>query len=62
MGEQNIQKAAKSAMDTAEAGLSGNKLFCVTHVNVGLDTSAVREAVIKVMDQRYLHYSFSLYC
>ena len=42
MGEQNIQKAVKSAMDAAEAALSGNKPFCVTHVGVGLDTTAVR--------------------
>jgi alanyl-tRNA synthetase len=54
MGEQNIQKAVKSAMDAAEAALSGNKLFCVTHVDVGLDTTAVREAVIKVMDKKVL--------
>ncbi|AQK39942.1 Alanine--tRNA ligase [Zea mays] len=54
MGEQNIQKAVKSAMDAAEAALSGNKPFCVTHVDVGLDTTAVREAVIKVMDQKGL--------
>jgi len=39
MGEQNIQKAVKSAMDAAEAALSGNKPFCVTHVDVGLDST-----------------------
>jgi alanyl-tRNA synthetase len=52
MGEQNIQKAVKTAMDAAEAALSQKKAFCVTHVDVGLDTTAVREAVIKVMDQK----------
>ena len=54
MGEQNIQKVVKFAMDAAEAALSGNKPFCVTHVDVGLDTTAVREAVIKVMDKKVL--------
>ncbi|WVZ64369.1 hypothetical protein U9M48_013893 [Paspalum notatum var. saurae] len=54
MGEQNIQKAVKTAMDAAEAALSDKKPFCVTHVDVGLDTTAVREAVIKVMDQKGL--------
>ncbi|XP_062201662.1 alanine--tRNA ligase-like [Phragmites australis] len=53
-GEQNIQKAVKTAMDAAEAALSEKKPFCVTHVDVGLDTTAVREAVIKVMDQKGL--------
>lgn len=52
MGEQNIQKAVKTAMDAAEAALSEKKPFCVTHVDVGLDTTAVREAVIKVMAQK----------
>ncbi|CAN6311466.1 unnamed protein product [Urochloa humidicola] len=54
MGEQNIQKAVKTAMDAAEAALSEKKPFCVSHVDVGLDTTAVREAVIKVMDQKGL--------
>ncbi|CAL4916236.1 unnamed protein product [Urochloa decumbens] len=54
MGEQNIQKAVKTAMDAAEAALSEKRPFCVTHVDVGLDTTAVREAVIKVMDQKGL--------
>nr|CAB3492449.1 unnamed protein product [Digitaria exilis] len=54
IGEQNIQKAVKSAMDAAEAALSEKRPFCVTHVDVGLDTTAVREAVIKVMDQKGL--------
>ncbi|CAO2170149.1 unnamed protein product [Urochloa humidicola] len=54
MSEQNIQKALKSAMDAAEAALSEKRPFCVTHVDVGLDTTAIREAVIKVMDQKGL--------
>jgi len=54
IGEQNIQKAVKTAMDAAEAALSEKQPFCVTHVDVGLDTTAVREAVIKVMAQKGL--------
>jgi alanyl-tRNA synthetase len=52
MGEQNIQKAVKTALDAAEAALSEKKPYCVTQVSVGLDTTAVREAVLKVMDQK----------
>ncbi|KAK3157808.1 hypothetical protein QOZ80_2AG0128380 [Eleusine coracana subsp. coracana] len=54
MGEQNIQKAVKTALDAAEAALSEKKPYCVTQVHVGLDTTAVREAVLKVMDQKGL--------
>ncbi|CAL4949710.1 unnamed protein product [Urochloa decumbens] len=54
MSEQNIQKALKSAMYAAEAALSEKRPFCVAHVDVGLDTTAVREAVIEVMDQKGL--------
>ncbi|KAM3312406.1 hypothetical protein ACQJBY_032377 [Aegilops geniculata] len=51
MGEENIQKAVKIAMDAAEAALSEGKTFCVTHADVGLDTTAVREAVVKAMNR-----------
>ncbi|VAI01872.1 unnamed protein product [Triticum turgidum subsp. durum] len=51
MGEENIQKAVKTAMDAAEAAISGGRPFCVTHADVGLDTTAVREAVIKAMNR-----------
>ncbi|GJN28562.1 hypothetical protein PR202_gb16702 [Eleusine coracana subsp. coracana] len=54
MGEQNIQKAVKTALDAAETALSEKKPYCVTQVHVGLDTTAVREAVLKVMDQKGL--------
>ncbi|TVU31243.1 hypothetical protein EJB05_22924 [Eragrostis curvula] len=54
MGEQNIQKAVKAALDAAEAALSEKKPYCVTQVDVGLDTTAVREAVLKVMEQKGL--------
>jgi len=51
MGEENIQKAVKTAIDAAEAAVSEGKPFCVTHANVGLDTTAVREAVVKAMNR-----------
>ncbi|KAG8095381.1 hypothetical protein GUJ93_ZPchr0012g20675 [Zizania palustris] len=54
MGEENIQKAVKFAIDAAQIALSEGKHFCVAHVDVGLDTSAIREAVIKVKDQKDL--------
>ncbi|VAI04548.1 unnamed protein product [Triticum turgidum subsp. durum] len=51
IGEENIQKAVKTAIDAAEAALSEGKTFCVTHADVGLDTTAVREAVVKAMNR-----------
>ncbi|KAI4999073.1 hypothetical protein ZWY2020_059826 [Hordeum vulgare] len=51
MGKENIQKAVKTAIDAAEAAVSEGKPFCVTHADVGLDTTAVREAVVKAMDR-----------
>ena len=38
MGKENIQKAVKTAIDAA-------------HADVGLDTTAVREAVVKAMNR-----------
>ncbi|KAG1363731.1 Alanine--tRNA ligase [Cocos nucifera] len=54
IGEQNIQKAIKAATEIAEAAASEGKAFCISQVDVGLDTTAVREAVLKVMDQKGL--------
>ncbi|VAI11849.1 unnamed protein product [Triticum turgidum subsp. durum] len=51
MGKENIQKAVKTAIDAAEAAVSEGKPFCVIHADVGLDTTAVREAVVKAMDR-----------
>ncbi|KAJ4794750.1 Alanine--tRNA ligase [Rhynchospora pubera] len=50
-GEENIQKAIKVATDIAEAAVAEGKPFCVTRLDVGLDTTAAREAVVKVMDK-----------
>ncbi|XP_021911868.1 alanine--tRNA ligase-like, partial [Carica papaya] len=52
IAEANIQKAVKIATETAEIATSAGNSFCISHVNVGLDAAAVREAVLKVMDQK----------
>ncbi|XP_039132084.1 LOW QUALITY PROTEIN: alanine--tRNA ligase [Dioscorea cayenensis subsp. rotundata] len=54
IGEENIHKSIKAAMDAADAAVSQSKAFCLIRVNVGLDTTAVREAVLKVVDQKGL--------
>lgn len=51
IAEQNLQKAVKVAREMAEVAASDGKAFCVSHVDVGLDTAAVREAVCKVIEQ-----------
>ncbi|KAJ4815648.1 Alanine--tRNA ligase [Rhynchospora pubera] len=50
-GEENIQKAIKAATDNAEAAVAEGKPFCVTRLDIGLDTTAAREAVVKVIDK-----------
>lgn len=52
VAEENLQKAVKVATETAEAAASDGKPFCVSHVEVGLDAAAVREAVLKVIEQK----------
>ncbi|KAI7995424.1 Alanine--tRNA ligase [Camellia lanceoleosa] len=47
--EEKIQKAVKVVIETAEVAASA---FCISRVNVGLDTTALREAVVKVMDEK----------
>ncbi|RRT82204.1 hypothetical protein B296_00015949 [Ensete ventricosum] len=50
IAEENIQKAVKAATEVAKAAASEGKAFCITQVDVGLDTAAVREAVLKVLE------------
>lgn len=50
-GEENIQKAIKAATDIAEAAVAEGKPFCIARLDVGVDTTAAREAVIKVIDK-----------
>lgn len=39
-------------VERADLAASDGKTFCISHVNVGLDVAAVREAVTKVIDQK----------
>ncbi|KAK9101751.1 hypothetical protein Sjap_019005 [Stephania japonica] len=49
---ENLQKAIKTATEVAEVAASEGKSFCISRVDVGLDTAAVREAVNKVMEKK----------
>ncbi|CDP04915.1 unnamed protein product [Coffea canephora] len=52
IAEENIQNAVKVALEEAEVSSSHGKTYCITHVNVGADTAAIREAVLKVTEQK----------
>ncbi|XAR54282.1 Alanine--tRNA ligase [Bertholletia excelsa] len=52
LAEENIQKAVKVAIEMAESAASEGKAFCISRINVGIDTTALREAVVKVMEQK----------
>lgn len=58
IAEENIQKAVKVATETAEVAASDGKAFCVSRVDVGLDAAAVREAVLKVLEQKVIAILF----
>ncbi|XP_062112959.1 alanine--tRNA ligase [Humulus lupulus] len=52
IAEQNLQKAIEVTIMFAENALSDGKTYCVCNVDVGLDVTAVREAVSKVMKDK----------
>ncbi|GAB2296432.1 hypothetical protein Dimus_030551 [Dionaea muscipula] len=52
IAEQNVQKAIKCTIEKAEAALSDGKSFCISHVGVGSDVVALREAATKVIQQK----------
>ncbi|XP_027355094.1 alanine--tRNA ligase isoform X1 [Abrus precatorius] len=54
VAEENKRKAVTITAEKAELAASNGKTFCISHVDVGLDVAAVREAVTKVMDQKGL--------
>ncbi|KAK7312790.1 hypothetical protein VNO77_36930 [Canavalia gladiata] len=54
VAEENKRKAVIITAEKAELAASNGKTFCISHVDVGLDVAAVREAVTKVMDQKGL--------
>lgn len=57
VAEENMQRAVKIAVETAEKASSDGKAFCISRVDVGLDAVAVREAVIRVMEQKVISYA-----
>lgn len=54
VAEENKRKAVMLTVERADLAASDGKTFCISHVNVGLDVAAVREAVTKVIDQKGL--------
>lgn len=50
--EDNKQKAVQAAIETAEITARDGKPFCILRVDVGPDTNAIREAVVKVKDEK----------
>lgn len=54
MGEDNIESAIGIVTSVADKAASEGKSFCICQVSVGLDTTAVREAVLRIMDQKGL--------
>lgn len=52
VAEENKRKAVMLTVEKAELAVSDGKSFCISHVDVGLDVAAVREAVTKVIDQK----------
>lgn len=56
IAEENIKEAVRVATEMAEVASSDGKAFCISHVSVGSDTTAIREAVVKVMEQKVSYY------
>ncbi|GER50504.1 alanine--tRNA ligase [Striga asiatica] len=54
MAEEHMRKAIEVAVQTAETASSSGKAYCISLVDVGSDTAAIREAVVKVMEQKGL--------
>ncbi|KAK7404351.1 hypothetical protein VNO78_05181 [Psophocarpus tetragonolobus] len=54
VAEENKRKAVMITAEKAELAASNGKTFCISHVHVGLDVAAVREAVTRIMDQKGL--------
>ncbi|KAH6830422.1 Alanyl-tRNA synthetase [Perilla frutescens var. hirtella] len=52
IAEEHMRKAIEAAIQTAEGASSKGKAYCISLVDVGSDTTAIREAVVKVMEQK----------
>lgn len=57
IAEEHMQKAVEAAIKTAESASSNGKNFCISLIDVGADTSAMREAVVKVMEKKVFNTS-----
>ncbi|VFQ73750.1 unnamed protein product [Cuscuta campestris] len=49
---ENSRQAVTAASEKAEAAVSGGNAYCILRLGVGLDTAAVRDAVVEVMEQK----------
>lgn len=54
IAEEHMRKAIEAAIQTAESASLNGKTYCISLVDVGSDTAAIREAVVKVMEQKVL--------
>eukprot|EP00252_Welwitschia_mirabilis_P009432 TRINITY_DN21_c0_g1_i1.p1 TRINITY_DN21_c0_g1~~TRINITY_DN21_c0_g1_i1.p1 ORF type:complete len:1007 (-),score=222.12 TRINITY_DN21_c0_g1_i1:388-3408(-) len=52
VAEANAQAAIKAAMDMADKLSLADEPACVLRIDVGLDTNAVREALLKIMENQ----------
>ncbi|KAI5673761.1 hypothetical protein M9H77_14125 [Catharanthus roseus] len=52
IAEENMEKAVKVTLEKAEVASSEGIGYCIVHVNVGSDTAAIREAVVKVSEEK----------
>ncbi|KAG6426634.1 hypothetical protein SASPL_110861 [Salvia splendens] len=52
IAEEHMRKAIEAAIQTAEGASSNGKNYCISLVDVGSDTTAIREAVVKIMEQK----------
>ncbi|KAL6576680.1 hypothetical protein OROMI_010956 [Orobanche minor] len=52
IAEAHKRKAIETAIQTAEEALSKGKTFCISRVDVGSHTTAIREAVVEVMEEK----------
>lgn len=59
LAEENKEKALKVTLDKAENALSDGKAYCVVEVNVGSDTSAIRDAAVEVSKQKVVFAAIS---
>ncbi|KAA3462514.1 alanine--tRNA ligase-like [Gossypium australe] len=62
IAEQNMQKAVTIAIELAELAAKEGKTFCISRIDVGLDAAALREAVSKVIQQKFASHLCAKCC